>query len=78
MPRKPKWNPPYLSTKVQDVYHWMGKPVEWPASALSMPNTLENCLAVLCPVYDVMVRRIQASGDLYLFVDDLGKGFRTR
>ena len=78
MKHKFKWNPPYPSTMVAEVVHWLGKPVKWPApTPLSMPADLGPCLAVLLPIYDVAIRRSK-SGDLFLFVDDLGGGFHVR
>lgn len=80
MPRKRKslWNPPYPSTKVTGVHHWTGAKVNWSSPVdLLRPGSLDRCLAVLCPVYDVMIRR-QLDGDMYIMVDDFGKGFRVR
>ena len=76
--RKPTWNPPYASTTVTEVVHWLGKPVAWPSlTPLVMPAGLGLCLAVLLPVYDVAIRRSK-DGNLYLYVDDFGGGFRVR
>ena len=63
---------------VTQVIHWLGKPVEWPSPApLLMPAGLGPCLAVLLPVYDVAIRRSK-DGNLFLYVDDFGGGFRQR
>lgn len=74
-----QWQPPYQSIKVTQVSHWLGKPVVWPSPvSLTEPGALNRCIAVLCPVYDIMIRRTQFPGDLHIFVDDFGGGFRTR
>ena len=73
------WNPPYPSVKVTDVEHWLGKRIEWPRNVdLGQPDALAQCIAVLCPVYDVMIRRHSVTGHVYLYVDDFGGGFRQR
>lgn len=72
------WQPPYSSKKVTVVVHWLGKSVAWPSPVdLTSPDALARCLEVLLPYYDVAIRR-KPDGDLFLFVDDLGGGFRVR
>ena len=74
-----EWKPPYTSTKVAIVVHWLCKPVEWPGPLIDLmaPDALEKCLAVFLPYYDVMIRRA-VTGELRLFLDDFGGDFRQR
>jgi hypothetical protein len=69
----------YTSRRVVGVNHWVGKPVEWPGTPvdLSTSDAFDKCLAALLTCYDVAIRHT-VEGDLILFVDDIGGGFRTR